>query len=141
MSHYRNIKAATAEVVGVRLVKKASTARAHEAIRDLIVANPTHSYQQLAALLGCSRWLVYRVAAEFGVRRSRGAGSPSRRKDGIWRGDAASLAADFDVSEDEAHSVLSELCDRRLIERVYSQTCVIVNWRERDDSDGPSETF
>jgi hypothetical protein len=82
MSHYRNIKAATAEVVGVRLVKKASTARAHEAIRDLIVANPTHTYQQLADLLGCSRWLIYRVAVEFGVRRRRGAGSPSRRKDG-----------------------------------------------------------
>jgi hypothetical protein len=65
----------------------------------------------------------------------------SADEDGIWRGDAASLAADFDVSEDEAHSVLSELCDRRLIERVYSQTYVIVNWRERDDSDGPSETF
>jgi hypothetical protein len=43
------------------------------------------------------------------------------------------LAAEFDVSEDEAHSVLSELCDRRLIEKVYSQTYVIVNWRERDD--------
>jgi hypothetical protein len=80
MSHYRNIKAATAEVVGVRLVKKASTARAHEAVRDLIVANPTHTYQQLAALLGCSRWLIYRVAVEFGVRRSRGGGSPARQQ-------------------------------------------------------------
>jgi hypothetical protein len=82
MSHYREIKNATAEVVGIRLLKKRSTARAHEAIRDLIVANPTHTYQQLAAILGCSRWLIYRVAAEFGVRRPRGAGSPSRRKDG-----------------------------------------------------------
>jgi hypothetical protein len=82
MSRYREIKNATAEVVGVRLLKKASTARAHEAIRDLIVANPTHSYQQLADLLGCSRWLVYRVAVEFGVRRSRGAGSPARRGEG-----------------------------------------------------------
>lgn len=81
MSHYREIKNATAELVGVRLVKKASTARAHEAIRDLIVANPTYSYQQLADLLGCSRWLVYRVATEFNVRRPRGAGSPSRRKE------------------------------------------------------------
>jgi hypothetical protein len=81
MSRYREIKNATAEVVGVRLVRKRSTARAHEAIRDLIVANPTYSYQQLAALLGCSRWLVYRVAVEFGVRRPRGAGSPSRRKE------------------------------------------------------------
>jgi hypothetical protein len=81
MTRYREIKNATAEVVGVRLVKKISTVRAHEAIRDLIVANPTHSYQQLAALLGCSRWLIYRVAVEFGVRRARGAGSPVRRKE------------------------------------------------------------
>jgi hypothetical protein len=54
-------------------------------------------------------------------------------RDGIWHGDAASLAAEFDVSEDEAHSVLSELCDRRLIEKVYLRTYVIANWRERDD--------
>lgn len=81
MSRYRDIKNATAEVVGVRLVKKTSTARAHEAIRDLIVANPTRSYKQLADLLGCSRWLVYRVAVEFGVKRPRGAGSPARCKE------------------------------------------------------------
>jgi len=80
MNRYREIRNATAEVVGVRLVKKVSTARAHEAIRDLIVANPTCSYQQLASLLGCSRWLVYRVAVEFGIRRPRGAGSPARAK-------------------------------------------------------------
>ena len=82
MSRYREIKNATAEVVGVRLLKKASTPRAHEAIRDLIVANPALSYQQIADFLGCSRWLIYRVAVEFGVRRPRGAGSPSRRKEG-----------------------------------------------------------
>jgi hypothetical protein len=79
VSRYAEIKDATAEVVGVRLVKKTSTAKAHEAIRDLIVANPTHSYEQLAGLLGCSRWLIYRVAVEYGVRRPRGAGSPARR--------------------------------------------------------------
>ena len=82
MSRYSQIKAASAEVIDVRLVKRMSTAKAHEAIRDLIVANPTRSYQQLAELLGCSRWLVYRVAAEFNVRRPRGAGSPARRKEG-----------------------------------------------------------
>jgi hypothetical protein len=82
MTRYREIKNATAEVVGVRLVKKASTARAHAAIRDVIVANPALTYQQIADLLGCSRWLIYRVAAEFNVRRPRGAGSPSRRKEG-----------------------------------------------------------
>lgn len=80
MSRYREIKNATAEVVGVRFVRKTSTAKAHEVIRDLIVANPTHSYQQLAGLLGCSRWLIYRVAVEFGVRRTRGAGSPARQQ-------------------------------------------------------------
>jgi hypothetical protein len=80
MSHYRDIKNATAEVVGVRLVKKTSTARAHAAIRDVIVANPILSYQQIANLLGCSRWLIYRVAVEYGVRRPRGAGSPARQK-------------------------------------------------------------
>ncbi|HEV2289927.1 MAG TPA: hypothetical protein VGR81_13365 [Candidatus Acidoferrales bacterium] len=62
-------------------------------------------------------------------------------REGMWLADAASLAAEFDVSEDEAHSVLSELCDRRLIEKVYKQTYVIVNWRERNDPDGPSESF
>lgn len=62
-------------------------------------------------------------------------------RDGIWQGDAVSLAAEFDVSEDEAHSVLSELCDHHLIEKVYKQTYVIVNWRERNEPDGPLETF
>jgi hypothetical protein len=80
VSRYTEIKNATAEVVGVRLVRKTSTARAHAAIRDVIVANPTLSYQQIAGLLGCSRWLVYRVAVEFGVRRPRGAGSPARQQ-------------------------------------------------------------
>jgi hypothetical protein len=80
MSRYNQIKAASAEVIDVRLVKRMSTARAHEAIRDLIVANPTRSYQQLADLLGCSRWLIYRIATEFNVRRPRGTGSPARQK-------------------------------------------------------------
>ena len=80
MSHYREIKNATAEVVGIRLVKKTSTARAHAAIKDVIVANPTLNYQQIANLLGCSRWLIYRVAVEFGAKRPRGAGSPARQK-------------------------------------------------------------
>ena len=82
MSRYAEIKEATAQVVGVRVVKKASTATAHAAIRDVIVANPTLNYQQIAGLLGCSRWLIYRVAVEFGIRRTRGAGSPARRREG-----------------------------------------------------------
>ncbi len=80
MTRYRRIKTAMAEVVGVRLVKKISTARAHEAIRDLIVANPALSYQRIADLLGCSRWLVYKVAVEFDITRTRGAGSPARQQ-------------------------------------------------------------
>lgn len=79
MSQYRKIKEATAEVVGVRVVRKSSTAKAHEAIRDVIVANPAMGYREIAGLLGCSRWLVYRVAAEFDVRRPRGAGAPARQ--------------------------------------------------------------
>jgi hypothetical protein len=80
MSRYREIKKATAEVVNVRVVRKANTVKAHAAIRDVILGNPTLSYQQIAGLLGCSRWLIYRVAVEFGVRRPRGAGSPARQK-------------------------------------------------------------
>ena len=80
MSHYREIKNATAEVVNVRVVRKSNTVKAHAAIRDVIVANPSLSYQQIAGLLGCSRWLIYRVAVEFGVRRARGAGSPARQQ-------------------------------------------------------------
>ena len=81
MNQYDEIKRATAQVVGVRVVKKASTAKAHAAIRDVIVGNPTLSYQQIADLLGCSRWLIYRAAVEFNVRRPRGAGSSARRKE------------------------------------------------------------
>jgi hypothetical protein len=79
MSQYREIKRAMAEVVGVRVVRKSSTAKAHEAIRDIIVASPALSYQQIAQLLGCSRWLVYRVAVEFDVRRPRGAAAAARQ--------------------------------------------------------------
>jgi hypothetical protein len=78
MSRYREIKKATAEVVGLQVVRKSSTAKAHAAIRDVIVANPSMGYQQIADLLGCSRWLIYRVAAEFDVRRPRGAEAPAR---------------------------------------------------------------
>jgi hypothetical protein len=81
MSRYREIKKATAEVVSVRVVRKSSTKKAHEAIRDVIVASPALSYREIADLLGCSRWLVYRVAAEFDVRRPRGAGAPARKEE------------------------------------------------------------
>ena len=80
MSQYREIKKKTAQIVGVRVLSRASTAKAHGAVRDVILGNPTLSYQQIADLLGCSRWLVYTVAVEFNVRRQRGAGTPARRQ-------------------------------------------------------------
>jgi hypothetical protein len=80
MGRYKDIKQATAEIVGIRVLRKVRTEKAHAAIRDMIVANPDLSYQQIAHLLACSRWLVYTVAVEFGIRRTRGAGSPARHK-------------------------------------------------------------
>ena len=82
VSRYAAIQKATAEVVGVRVLTRANTSGAHAAIRDMIVANPALSYQRIADLMGCSRWLVYKVAVEFNIRRTRGAGSSARRKGG-----------------------------------------------------------
>jgi hypothetical protein len=81
MGRYKNIKQATAEVVGIRVLRKVSTEKAHAAIRDVIVANPNLSYQQIADMLQCSRWLIYTCATEFDVRRRRGAGSTARRRE------------------------------------------------------------
>ena len=80
MGRYTEIKRAATEVVGVRVVKRKNTRKAHAAIRDLIVQHEALSYSAIAQMLGCSRWLVYTIAVEFGVRRPRGAGSPARRK-------------------------------------------------------------
>jgi len=54
-------------------------------------------------------------------------------REGMWLGDAASLASEFDVSEDVADAALDELCDRRLIEKVYTGTFFISKWREKDE--------
>jgi hypothetical protein len=54
-------------------------------------------------------------------------------RDGLWSGDAATVAAAFNVSADEAYASLSELCDRNRVERVGTTTYVITRWRERDD--------
>jgi hypothetical protein len=54
--------------------------------------------------------------------------------DGLWDGDAASVAAEFHVPEDEAHEVLSDLTDRGLIEPLLPGKFAIANWRERDHS-------
>lgn len=55
-------------------------------------------------------------------------------REGMWPGDAASLGAEFEVSEQAAQDVLTELCDRRLIEKVYTRTYFISKWREKDES-------
>jgi len=80
MGRYKEIRQETAEVVGFRVVKHRNTWKAHAVIRDLIVQHGSLSYKEIAEMLGVSRWLVYKVAVEFGVRRPRGAGSPARRK-------------------------------------------------------------
>jgi hypothetical protein len=41
-------------------------------------------------------------------------------RDGIWQGNAASLAKEFDALEDDAKSVLDELRERRLHETTQS---------------------
>jgi hypothetical protein len=53
-------------------------------------------------------------------------------RDGIWDGDDATLAIEFAVSEDEAHSMLADLCNRRLIENFYPGKFAIMKWSERD---------
>ena len=80
MTRYEEIKQSTADVLGVRVVKRVTTEKAHEAIRDLILEHEALSYQKIAEMLGCSRWLVYSTATKFGIGRPRGAGSPARRK-------------------------------------------------------------
>ena len=57
----------------------------------------------------------------------------SADREGIWLGDAVSLAQEFDVSDDAAEEVLDDLRSRRLIEKLYTGTFFISNWRERDD--------
>jgi hypothetical protein len=54
-------------------------------------------------------------------------------RDGIWHGDAVSLADEFDASEDDAESVLDELRGRRLIERLDAEAFFMSKWREKDD--------
>ena len=54
-------------------------------------------------------------------------------RDGIWRGDAVSLAEEFDASECDAESVLDELRERRLIEKLDARTYFLSKWREKDD--------
>ena len=60
-------------------------------------------------------------------------------RDGLWDGDAKTLAAKFRVKEDEASAVLGELSDRNLIQRVGASTYVITHWREREQDDPGDE--
>ncbi len=53
-------------------------------------------------------------------------------RDGIWRGDAESLAKEFEVSEESAEEVLRELRTRRLVERLSARTYFLSKWKERD---------
>ena len=55
--------------------------------------------------------------------------------DGMWEGDDATIAAEFGVTDDEAYSVLSELCDRNRVQRVGERQYIIVRWRELDETD------
>lgn len=52
-------------------------------------------------------------------------------RDGIWHGGTASLAAEFEVSEDTADGVLDELRDRRLIEKLCAGSFYLSKWREK----------
>jgi hypothetical protein len=54
--------------------------------------------------------------------------------DGLWDGDAMTLAAAFEVPEVEADDTLGKLCDRGLIQRVGTATYIITRWPDRDDS-------
>jgi len=60
---------------------------------------------------------------------------------GLWCGDAVTLAAEFEVSEDAAEDVLNELRAKRLIEKLDTETFIISKWRERDDPAEHLELF
>jgi len=59
--------------------------------------------------------------------------------DGLWSGDDSTLAEEFRVSENEAHEVLGELCDRNRIQRVGTATYIVTRWRDRDHADEEGE--
>lgn len=56
--------------------------------------------------------------------------------EGLWEGDAASIAAEFGASEDAAADALSGLCDRGMIEQLYRGKFAIVRWEEKSAADG-----
>jgi hypothetical protein len=54
-------------------------------------------------------------------------------RDGLWGGDAETLAAKFNVTKDAAYDALTEICDRDRMQRVGRATYIITRWRERDE--------
>jgi predicted transcriptional regulator of viral defense system len=56
-------------------------------------------------------------------------------EDGLWTVDAAAVARKFGVSEEEVHDMLSDLCDRGLIQRVGTRDFIIMKWPETDRPD------
>jgi hypothetical protein len=61
--------------------------------------------------------------------------------DGLWNGDAATVAEEFGVSEDAAHEALGELCDRGLIEKLVPGKYAVVKWHEGDDPGEKGEPY
>jgi hypothetical protein len=49
---------------------------------------------------------------------------------GIWDGDAATIAAEFSVTEDSAYAVHNDLCARNRIQRIGTDKYTITRWRE-----------
>lgn len=54
--------------------------------------------------------------------------------DGIWDGSSTTLAGEFGVTVEEAHTELSELCDRNRIQRIGKAKYIISRWRDREES-------
>jgi hypothetical protein len=54
-------------------------------------------------------------------------------EDGLWDGNAETLVEEFNVSENEAHDILVELCARGHVEKLYPGKYAVVRWREPDD--------
>ena len=52
--------------------------------------------------------------------------------DGLWNGDACTIADHFRVPEDEAHLTLINLCERGFLQQLESAKFIIVQWPERD---------
>jgi hypothetical protein len=61
--------------------------------------------------------------------------------DGLWNGDASTVAEEFGVTEDEAYEMLSELCDCNHLQRVGRREYIVVRWPERDGSGEEEATW